>query len=125
MVEIKTSLMSIITHQPGWTASTSAEISRFWRSVNFSNMSAYQLTFFCHSAAASLASPRHNKDTTSHPSLLFRLTCEPIKCMVCCKIKPITREIRKVHLGFETGTVGRLGAHSKKDMIFGAVPKYA
>ena len=49
--------------------------------VDFSNMSVSQLTFFCHSAAASLASPHNNKDTMSHPSLLFHLTCEPIKHM--------------------------------------------
>ena len=85
-----------------------------------------QVMFFCHSAAASFASLDNNKDTTSHPSLLFHLTCESTETHgLCCKIKPITRDIRKLHLGFGTGTVGRLEAHSKTDMMFGSVPKYA
>ena len=48
-------------------------------------MGVHQLT----SAAASVASPRNDKETTGHPSLLFHLTCEPIKRMACCKIKPV------------------------------------
>ena len=85
-----------------------------------------QLMFFCHSAAASFASLDNNKDTTSHPSILFHLTCESTEIHgLCCKIKPITREIRKLHLGFGTGTVGRLGAHSDTDIMFGSVPRYA
>ena len=44
-------------------------------------MSVSQLMFFYHSAAASLASLDNNKDTTSHPSFLFHLTCESIKHM--------------------------------------------
>ena len=44
-------------------------------------MSVSQLRFFRHSAAASLASLNNNKDTMSHPSLLFHLTCESIKHM--------------------------------------------
>ena len=88
-------------------------------------MSVYQLMFFCRSTAASLASPHNNKDMASHPSLLFHLTCEPIKCVASCKITPITKEIRKLHLDFGTGGVGSLGAYSEKDMIFGSVPKYA
>ena len=88
-------------------------------------MSVYQLMFFCCSTAVSLASPQNNKDMASHPSLLFHLTCEPIKCVASCKITPITKEIRKLHLDFGTGRVGSLGAYSEKDMIFGSVPKYA
>ena len=97
----------------------------FWEYVDFSNMSVYQLVFFRRSTAASLASPHNSKDMASHPSLLFYLTCEPIKCVASCKITPITKEIRNLHLDFGTGTVGSLGAHSEKDMIFGSVPKYA
>ena len=49
---------------------------------------------FFHRSAAASLASPPNKDTTSHSYLLFDLT------------------------------VGRLGAYSKKDMIFGSVPKY-
>ena len=101
----------------------------FWEYVDFSNMSVCQLVFFRRSTAVSLASPQNSKDMASHPSLLFHLTCEPIKCVASCKITPIlvkiTKEIKKLHLDFGTGTVGSLGAHSEKDKIFSSVPKYA
>ena len=106
--------------------------SKFWKYTDFGNVRTFQIwmsitpvTFFRRSAAASIASPFDDKETTSHPSLLFHLNCEPFKSMACCKIKPVIGEIRKLHLGFGTETVRRLEVHSEKDIIFSSVPKYA
>ena len=84
-------------------------------------MSANQLTFFPCSAASSVASPCSNKETMSHSSLLFQLTCEPIKSMACCKWNQL-QETSENHLrALELGQWDVLG----KDMRFSSRPKYA
>ena len=72
-------------------------------------MSAYQLTFSHCSAAATVASSGYNKETMSHSSLLFHLTCEPINRIACCKSNQLQKKsenhIRALEVGqWDSGT---------------------
>ena len=76
-------------------------------------MSVYQLTFFHCSAAALVTSPCCNKETMSHLSLLFHLTCELIKSMACCKSNQLQEKSENPIWALELGQWDVLGPLSK------------